>query len=166
MTDQKSIFGVLVALGALFCLWMWASGNWQKLYTAATGTGTGSAGGATANAAGASTGTSAVAPVPAATAGAVTVPTYVALSSYLPNPGSIGGYTSGGASSGGVSLTPTVFNASNSVPVYNMGSGSFESWLSSLWGGGSESPFGPSDTESPFGPSDGVDPVGGSVVYA
>ena len=160
--DEKSIFGVLVALAAIFILWLWASGNAAALWYAISGAAasspvaTGAAAAATNGSSGASLAAS-VTPTPSSQVSTVTVPNYAsnvqangfsinsllnaaqggtAPSYYgiqLPNPESIGGNTLNGAVSGGVSVTPTVFSQSTSVPAYTSTTQSSD-WLSELLG--------------------------------
>ncbi len=120
--DQKSIFGVLVALAALFILWLWASGNAATLWAAATGnassstTATTGAGIAAPNSGSFGTYNS-VSPTTLNTT--VNVPNYTSTlpAVQLPSPTNIAGATFSGATNGGVSVTPTVLANSNSVPA-------------------------------------------------
>lgn len=130
MQDSKSVFGVLVGLFALFCLWLFASGNWGKLYAAVTG-GTSSA---------APSSTTAGAPAAVATGAPAQVTTVAPTTNYasgisiLPLPTNpIGG--GGGATSGGVSVTPSALNALAGEPV--PGQTTAPNWLNSILGVGS-----------------------------
>lgn len=132
MNDQKSIFGILVGLVALFALWLWASGNGQQLLAAATGTGT-----STTPLAANTTGGNSAPLGGTSSAGSVSttiaVPQYVSTTAAIvpTNPNAIGGYTYGGATSGGVSITPTVLANSTSVPAVTQ-VGSIPNWLSGI----------------------------------
>lgn len=120
MTDQKSIFGVLVGLAALFLLWLWASGNAATLWAAATGTPT-----ASTPTTGTATGAAQAAPNAGSFGTYGTANTVAQPTSYINttpaavievNPSSIGGYTVAGAQSGGVAVMPTVIANTNSIP--------------------------------------------------
>ena len=127
--DEKSIFGVLVALAAIFILWLWASGNaaalWSAISGAAVSTVTVPNYASNVQASGFSINSLLNA------AQGSTAPSYYGIQ--LPNPESIGGNTFSGAMSGGVSVTPTVFSQSTSVPAYTSTTQSSD-WLSELLG--------------------------------
>jgi hypothetical protein len=116
--DQKSIFGVLVGIAALFLLWLWASGNAKTLWAAASGTPS-----TTTPTTGAATGTVAAnvvngASAPLGGSTQISVPNYTSTLPAItfPTAGSIGGYTTSGAQSGGVSIAPTaIANAQGAV---------------------------------------------------
>ena len=139
MNDQKSVFGIFVGLIALFAFWLWATGRYAQLATAL-----GAAPAAVAGAAASSVTGSAGAPAAAASSSAVTIPNYANTSQavqslqlstpYGLNLGGanmLGGFTVAGATSGGVSVTPTVFANSQSVPPVTSQAGG--DWLSGLF---------------------------------
>jgi hypothetical protein len=106
--DDRSIFGVLVGLAALFVLWLWASGNGAKLWAVATSSNpTTSTTPSTTPAYEPGGGLNTLAPstTPAYEPGGG-VNTLAAIVS--PYADAIAGNTYAGAQSGGVSVTPSV----------------------------------------------------------
>jgi hypothetical protein len=169
VNDQKSIFGILVGLVALFAFWLWATGRFATLVTAMGGTnpvGTSSA----------ATSTNGDAGAPAAasrTSQSVAIPNYAnttaaAQSLSLSTPyglglggaSSLGGYTVNGAMSGGVSVTPSVFANTFSIPKPVSSSGGND-WLSELFGAQTTS-VGPATGSAGVGGNDAANIVGGN----
>jgi len=185
-SDSKSIFGVLVGLGALFLLWLWASGNAAQLWAAATGTTVATpptpAAAATSPSAymqgSNTTGPVVAAATPAATIGSVAVPQFVNTSPAITTPpaSAIAGLTLAGAQSGGVQVTPTVLYNTSSVPATTgYGPGALQNsgvtnWLLNVLdplgiGGGSvggTASFGSWDDPSGSATSDASSPWGSS----
>lgn len=120
-SDQKSIFGILVAIAALFLLWLWASGNAATLWAAANGSGTNTSTPNSATNAAPNAGSFGAygTATPTALNTTVNVPNYTTTIPAIQynTAGAIGGNTSTGAVSGGAGVTPTVLANSNSVPA-------------------------------------------------
>ena len=145
MQDQKSIFGIVLGLVALFCFWLWASGKYAAFLALATGTAPAStATGAAATSTNGSTG-GPLAASSGGSSGSVTIPNYVntsplatALAAIQSSPAynsSLGGYTTTGAVGGGTQVTPTVLANSTSIPTATVAAGNNGDWLASLLAG-------------------------------
>jgi hypothetical protein len=120
MNDQKSIFGILAGLLCLFAFWLWATGKFGQLKTALGATPAATPGDASKNDAANVTGGNA-----APLSGTIQIPNYqnttaaanqlhdLAANVLGGNSAPLGG--GGGAISGAVSITPSIFVNSASV---------------------------------------------------